>query len=396
MRRLLSFAAATLFCASPWAPAFAMAGSPEEWPTFKGDPGRLGRGPKLTPPVREVWRVRLKGSLYSSPALAEGRLLLGSSSRKVYALDAATGAELWSSPLPDRVWGSAPAVDSRRVFVGCVDGCVYGLSLDNGAVLGTWCAQRKGLLGERPDVLSSPLVVDNRLFFGSDNHDIYGWDLAGRREQWRYKTGDILHDNAAAFAAGAIYMPSRDRRLYCLDAATGALRWSFEAPKPFNTTPASDGVSVWVGNGDGRLYCLDAATGALRWSFESRRGIMSSPAVAPDGGIYFGSADGFVYALGPDGLERWRRRTGGVVLASPLLTGELLWIGSYDGRFYALDAATGAERWSTELENGVFCAPAVSGRRVYVAGRGGEVLCVEAAAPVGDPAPGKILPPEKR
>ncbi len=37
----------------------------------------------------------------------------------------------------------------------------------------------------------------------------------------------------------------------------------------------------------------------------------SSPAVGPDGTIYFGSADGRAYAVGPDGQPKWRSCTGG-------------------------------------------------------------------------------------
>lgn len=348
------------------------------WAMFKGGPERRGVGPALGLPVNELWRVQLKGSLYSSPVVADGVVVLGSSNKQVHALDLGTGALRWSRELPDRIWGSGPAVDQGRVFIGCVDGCVHSLDLADGAVLSSYCAQRKGYFGERPDVLSSPLVVGGRLFFGSDNYDIYGWDLSGRRDQWRFETRDILHDNSAAWAAGRVFFPSRDGFIYAMDEAEGRELWRFKADKGFNTVPACDAASVYVGNADGTLFALDQATGALRWSFEAKRGIMSSPALGADGSVVFGSADDRVYNLdAATGALRWAFKTEGPVLASPVITGQLVWVGSYDDNFYALDLATGEPRWSTPLDGGIFTSAAVAGDRILVAGRDGDLICLQ-------------------
>ena len=52
------------------------------------------------------------------------------------------------------------------------------------------------------------------------------------------------------------------------------------------------------------------------WSFATGRGIFSSPVIGADGAIYVGSADRSFYALEPDGRERWRIRTGGIIDAA--------------------------------------------------------------------------------
>jgi hypothetical protein len=59
--------------------------------------------------------------------------------------------------------------------------------------------------------------------------------------------------------------------------------------------------------------------GKLLWSFTTGAPIISSPAINPDGVIYFTSTDGNLYALRPDGSERWRLHTGGVTESSPVL-----------------------------------------------------------------------------
>lgn len=360
---------------------------PPAWPMFKGDEQRSGRGPALGLPVTVAWRVKLKGSLYSSPAIADGRVVLGASNKHVYGVDLADGKLLWNAALADRVWGSAPAIAEGRVLVGCVDGCVYGLSLQDGSPLGSYCAQRKNVMGERPDVLSSPLVTNGRLVFGSDNHDIYGWDLAGKRSLWRFETQGILHDNSAAACGGLLLFPSRDGKLYALGPDDGALRWSFNAGKPFNTVPACDGQRVYVGNADFRLHALDLATGKELWSYKTGKGIMSSAAVDGAGAVVFGSADGNIYCLeAASGALRWKAATEDAVLASPLITGGLVWIGSYDGKFRALSLDKGLEVYSLPLAGGIFTSAAVVGDRIVVAGRSGDLVCLQATVPAATAA----------
>jgi outer membrane protein assembly factor BamB len=86
---------------------------------------------------------------------------------------------------------------------------------------------------------------------------------------------------------------------------------------------AADPSVLYVGRGDGKLYALDTATGAVRWTFrtydpedeadpEGGGEIVAGPLVGPDGAIYVvtvGAGDyetNAVYAVNPDGTRRWR------------------------------------------------------------------------------------------
>jgi outer membrane protein assembly factor BamB len=68
--------------------------------------------------------------------------------------------------------------------------------------------------------------------------------------------------------------------------------------------------------------------------------VLSSPAVSPDGvSIFVGSYDSKVYALNAaTGVQRWAFATGGGVLSSPAVSpdGASIFVGSIDGKVYAV------------------------------------------------------------
>ncbi|MBT7187038.1 PQQ-binding-like beta-propeller repeat protein, partial [Candidatus Bathyarchaeota archaeon] len=61
-------------------------------------------------------------------------------------------------------------------------------------------------------------------------------------------------------------------------------------------SPAVVGDMVYIGSNDKKVYCLDAETGAKNWEYTTGGTIESSPAVA-DGKVYIGSFDGKVYSF---------------------------------------------------------------------------------------------------
>lgn len=88
----------------------------------------------------------------------------------------------------------------------------------------------------------------------------------------------------------------------------------------------------------------------LEWAFATGDSITSSP-VVQDGTVFVGSGDGRVYALSlADGEVLWELDTGSPVEAPPLVFDETVYVGSIGGRFYALDAADGSPVWETTVD----------------------------------------------
>lgn len=75
--------------------------------------------------------------------------------------------------------------------------------------------------------------------------------------------------------------------------------------------------------------------------------VVSSPAIADDGTIVFGSHDKSIYAVDAAGKILWRHPTSDLVWSSPALgPGGVVYAGGDDDRVYAFDLKDGAMRWS--------------------------------------------------
>ncbi len=107
---------------------------PADWPTYRHDAGRSGATAAAVPlDVRLGWTTALGGRL-TQPVVAGGRLFVAQVDRHaVQALDAGSGARLWSFVAGGRI-DSPPTYDRGRLLFGSADGYVYCLRAADGAL----------------------------------------------------------------------------------------------------------------------------------------------------------------------------------------------------------------------------------------------------------------------
>jgi len=85
---------------------------------------------------------------------------------------------------------------------------------------------------------------------------------------WRTKVGGKL--SAVVVAGGTLYVASIDTHtVHALDATSGEKRWSYTAGGRVDSPPTIHEGGVLFGSADGWVYCLRAADGELFWRFRA-------------------------------------------------------------------------------------------------------------------------------
>jgi outer membrane protein assembly factor BamB len=116
--------------------------------------------------------------------------------------------------------------------------------------------------------------------------------------------------------------------------------------------------------------------GLLTVSLLGAASLGAQPAVAmfrgdpAHSGVYVGGGPTIV------GMQ-WRVATGGDVIASPAVLGNRVYVGSGDGKLYALDLTSGRQHWAYAAGSPVASSPAVGGGRVFAETRDGRILAVD-------------------
>ena len=126
------------FAANPQSPIRPSAGSgpdgnPDEWPTYRHDPGRAGSTVSAVAGMLKVaWQADV-GSRPTSPVIAGGRLVVASQTTgEVLALDAESGKPLWRFAAAGGGVDTPPTIHRGRAIFGCSDGWVYCLDASDG------------------------------------------------------------------------------------------------------------------------------------------------------------------------------------------------------------------------------------------------------------------------
>lgn len=238
---------------------------------------------------------------------------------------------VWSFDAGSPIEAAPALLDEKTAIVATLGGALFAVDLDSGK------ARWKVDLGDR--AYASPLVLDGAIFAGSDAKRLV---RVGER---------------------------------------GAIAFSLATDGEVDTALAASPRGGLVATAGRTVYGV-STTGTIGWRFRARRKIFSSPAIAPDGTVYFGAQDDHLYALHPDGTLAWSTNLGGDVDAAPAVADDgTVYAGSDAGAVFALDPATGSIRGRTEVGGFVRSGLSLTRTGLVVAGVYGPAPRVVAIDP---------------
>lgn len=391
------------------------AGSP--WPTFRRDPRNTAWSP--LPALYQgdgPWAFVTGKGIFATPVIdAEGVVYIGSADHSFYAIRP-DGGLAWRFVTGDIIDSAAalPRVDPAlgpTILVPSGDGFLYCLR--------TGKTETERVLW-RFDARTSPrasynnwwegnvaIGLEGEIYAGNTNFNYYALSRDGRL-LWTYPTGANAWSLAAIDDDGALHWGSNDGKVRRVS-REGREQWQRRTWGFIAASAAlgSDGA-LYIGSFDSYLYALDARSGKKRWRFKTHDHIYSSAALGQDEvgrttAIYFGSTDGNLYALAPDGRLLWAFDAGAPIRSSPVIgqpppgqTGAIVYFGCGNGRLYALNVGDGSLRWAFDAtpndpiladRNDLNGSPALGQSGVYIGGEHGRLCYIPYDYPlhVSDP-----------
>lgn len=244
---------------------------------------------------KALWKKGI-ADISSSPVLCGDKLLVGSGSGILWALDRETGDVIWRFKTSGSIISTPACLASpddnpggAMIYFGSTNGRLYALESDSGKVIWEFDAGA--------GIYTSPAIKNGKVFFGSSKGDMFALDLRDGSQLWSYKTGADSYSSPAA-ADSLVYFGSNDYFMYALKQADGALVWKYKTNGLIHSSPIAIGDKLFFGSYDGNFYALNRISGKLLWKFQTDGMISSSPAYF-DGKIYMASEDGRLYCFGP-------------------------------------------------------------------------------------------------
>jgi outer membrane protein assembly factor BamB len=396
----------------------------EEWSQWRG-PARSGRAsdvvlPEVWPesPPEPAWKTDV-GDGYSSPVISAGRLfVMGRTAGEFetcYALDAATGKQIWAHSYPARYTPadpsagrgpkSTPTVDGDRVYFYGVRGDLNCLNTRDGSVRWQYDCQSRFWGVERDSsgddawstccgASASPLVLGDLLVLP------VGGKRAGAVTAFNKFDGTIawksLEDRssyaspvAARFDRQPQIVAFTGLRMVGLNPVNGKLLWDYPFPAQFEQTMVTPVVwrdLVIIGGEKKPIVGLriqpdgEQATSEIAWSNKDLKCYYSTPVVIGDHLYGQMPQRGQLVCLRlTDGKTAWIEPGFGAY-ASLVSAGKFLLVLTNDGELHVIEPSpekfVRQAIWKVSEAGGTISHLAIAGRRLYIKDKQ-QVVCFD-------------------
>ncbi|MES2820955.1 MAG: outer membrane protein assembly factor BamB [Pseudomonadota bacterium] len=220
----------------------------------------------------------------------------------------------------------------------------------------------------------------NRLVPAVEGDTLFAADVEGRVMALNRFSGDVLWkqdlelpvSGAVGVGYGLVLLGTLKGEVIALDAGSGEEKWRARVTSEVLAAPATNGDVVVVQTQDDRLIAFDASTGSQRWILENTPAVLTlrgtgAPLVTSNL-VIAGLSSGKVIAVDSQrGVPVWEQRVaipsgrseldrvvdidGGL-----LLSGNTLYVVSYQGRMAGLDLESGRILWQREASSSVALA----------------------------------------
>ena len=216
--------------------------------------------------------------MQSTPIVVDGVMYLSTSRNHIFAIDAASGKELWKYTylLPKGFtifygpWNRGVAVGGGKVFIGTLDNNVVAVDQKTGRE--SWRVNVEDANQCGCNITAAPLLVKGKVLVGVTGGDsahrgyISAFDAATGRMVWRFYTipapgekgSETWFGESWKYGGGSAWMtPSYDAEL-------NLTYWSVGNPAADFYGDSRKGTNLYTDS----TVAIDPDTGALKWYFQ--------------------------------------------------------------------------------------------------------------------------------
>lgn len=312
-----------------------------EWHTLGKSPERHHAVEQnISPPLDIAWKKKVKSVIADHPLTAGDYIFASTRSGLLYMIDYETGEGLGSGRLGPAL-EHVPTIHNEMLYA--------GMNLGDKTLIGFNLDRAKRQIRERyPQINTTPVVTEERIYFGTNNGFFYCVDLETREDIWKYECRAPVMGSPAMNNRG-IFFSDVKGWVYSLEPGAGTLIWEQELDGNSYSHPVIDENNLYIGTTAGYLNALALSDGAILWRYQANGALFSSPSLYQNV-LYFGNNNNDVIAVRKDtGKEVWRFTTEGIVNTVPLASPDYLYVTSWDRNLYVLNRFSGKLIYTFEL-----------------------------------------------
>ena len=329
------------------------------------------------------WEKTTGGPTRSAPVVVGNTIIVGGGDGFLHFVDTVDGtpnryrmASRIDAPVAsgELLLGSGPESSGRERAIVAADnsGSVVALRPDRSEI---WEAN----VGA--PVAAAPIITDQAVVVATTEGTIHGLSSGEGTELWRYPGEDHEAlgpiETSLAVSDGALFASGRSGAV-AIDIATGTQLCAESLGQPMSAPSTVSGGFVYTPTGStihvmttGCGLRVDGGQAAIQMNVE----VVTSPALLDDT-LYVGSnllLAGFSVI---DGSEVMGTNLGSQITGSPVIAGDIIYVGTADGLVHAIDRETGQSLWQFDTGEAIDAPVAVIDDAVFVLTSAGRLIAI--------------------
>ncbi len=319
------------------------------------------------------WTFRAKGAISSEAALGNGLIVFGTDEGLIHAVDAVTRGERWRVATMDSV-EATPLIIDGRVFAGSNDHTFRALDITTGREIWHVDGDEKFPTG------GVPISGSN----GTRRILVNCYDGISRCLEekdgavvWKHETQDYINGSPVMIDGGLVAFGGCDSVIHVIHLKDGTASNQVRSDAQIIRSLAAWGNVVYGVNFANQLIALDVKADKPAWLYECDDAQFTTSPAVDEERVYVGSRDKQLHAVDrTTGKSAWKCKTGGRIESSPLVFDDAVVFGSADGRLRAVNPRDGSLIWQLDLGENLPNAPAFADGKIVIGGGDGNLFVI--------------------